>query len=240
MICKQSLIHAADRCLAVGCHNRKRPRVVAVSCFMLLHITPRLYLGGEVERMHVFSLVDVTIDKFGLVLREGRDLVARRPYPNKDYLVACRKTGQRAIDGIFIETIDRTPSFTVVTRWAMDCDQVLTHKVNYKVIDTEFDAITDNMTFWYGTSESLGNWSSRWPVMDANTSPANSRPGMAALAQEQSGAIRMGEVDDILNCAGFLIQRTETFSLPTVEPDRLINSKINNRLPTLGNAFQSR
>ena len=61
------------------------------------------------------ALVDLQIDPLGIRLVGGDDLATRRPYPNKMYAVACRKQGQKAINGILIETakpveeLDYTP-----------------------------------------------------------------------------------------------------------------------------------
>ena len=66
---------------------------------MLIHITPRLLKPSSVGL--TCGLIDVEVPELGLMLKEGRELVARTPYPNKRYLVASRKQGLKAIVGLF-------------------------------------------------------------------------------------------------------------------------------------------
>jgi hypothetical protein len=72
---------------------------------MLLHIIPRLYASKENEPK--CALIDLYCPELNLRLRDGIELVARRPYPNKNYLVACRKMGHKAMEGLLIETQER-------------------------------------------------------------------------------------------------------------------------------------
>jgi hypothetical protein len=69
---------------------------------MLLHLIPRLYAFRSIE--DECSLIDFECPTLGIFLRNGHELVARRPYPNKNYLVGCRKVGQKAINGLLIES----------------------------------------------------------------------------------------------------------------------------------------
>lgn len=66
---------------------------------MLIHLIPNILA----DRSHVpCSLVDLTSPELGLNLIGGKELTARRPYPNKHYLVACRKVGQKAVNGFLV------------------------------------------------------------------------------------------------------------------------------------------
>ncbi|MBY0574242.1 MAG: hypothetical protein K2P84_11215, partial [Undibacterium sp.] len=91
---------------------------------MLIHITPSFYTceqsGANVE------LVDLRVDELGIHVRGGEDLVSRSPYPNKRYVVGCRKVGQKAINGILIETAEHVDIYTVVTRWAINAETIVT------------------------------------------------------------------------------------------------------------------
>lgn len=191
---------------------------------MLIHITPKLYLVYRNEAPHC-KLIDLTIEEMGLVLSGTSDLATRRPYPNKNYLVGCRKLGQKAIDGIFIETQNHVPSFTTVARWAVNADMVLTHRTNYIVLDNDFDAVSDNMKLWFATSPSLGSWSSRWPQCAMGLIPSSSEPRMDVWSPAIGGVGRQGEVNDNLASNGTIIERTETFRIPTIERDRLFGER---------------
>jgi len=199
---------------------------------MLIHTTPRFYTceqsGPDVE------LVDLKINELGVFLRGGKDLTARRPYPNKRYVVACRKTGQKAIDGILFETSTKVPSFTVETRWAIHAEIIAAHRVRYVVLDDDFDAVTDNMGLWYAMSEGLGGWRSRWPEAHKDAVPASAQPRMQLSAEPQ----RPGRVA-ISVTSPQTFERSETFPVPTVERERLLSRRsFDERIPTIDSAFK--
>lgn len=178
--------------------------------------------------------------KLKLVLTGSRDLATRRPYPNKNYLVGCRKLGQKAIDGIFIETQQHLWAFTTIARWAVNADAVVSHRTNYIVLDEDFDAVSDNMTLWYATDEGLGSWGTRWPECAKSLIPASSEPRMDIWPVNMGGAKSEGDVNDILARNGLIIERNETFKIPTIERDRLFGKHAKNeRFPSMEAAFQS-
>lgn len=204
---------------------------------MLIHITPRIYQGP-----HGFfdvELVDVRIDQFGLHLRGGVEVAARKPYPNKQYHVACKKVGQKAICGILLDVGERPKSFVATTRWAVNADRIVVHRVEYVLLDEEFDTATDNMILWHAMSASLGGWSSRWPKLDPDACPANAQPRMDILPPAHSGAKRVGEVADTFGPDGLLAERAEVFRLPTIERERFLSRKVNDRLPSPEMAFSA-
>lgn len=206
---------------------------------MLIHLSPRLYVQGV--HPDACALIDLRIDALGLHIRNGRELVARRPYPNKRYLVACRKVGQKAINGIFIDTPRGAQEFTSVTRWAVETERIITHRTKYILRDNDFDATTETMHLWYSTCESLGGWSSRWHEMPKDATPANAQPRMDTLAASQGGARRVGEVQDTVSPDGWIIERNETCRLPTVERERLLGKwAAMDRLPLLEAAFHAK
>ena len=89
---------------------------------MLLHLSPTLCNEGQ-----AVALVDVHVLPFGLRLVGGVDVVARRPYPNKTYHVACRKVGRKAVRGIllaalayFILPLDAVPDFLLLFGFSDD------------------------------------------------------------------------------------------------------------------------
>ncbi|WP_257385926.1 DUF6012 family protein, partial [Xanthomonas phaseoli] len=83
---------------------------------MLIHLSPRLFEPQGIPTR--CELIDIAIAPFGLLLRNGIEVVARRPYPNKRYQVACRKIGRMAMNGLLIEAAGTVDAFRVVTRWA--------------------------------------------------------------------------------------------------------------------------
>lgn len=201
---------------------------------MLLHIIPRLYVA-EPDAPQC-DLIDFHCPDLGLKLRSGIELVARRPYPNKRYQVACRKVGQKAMQGILIETAGRVREFTTLTRWAVGGDRVVNHQVQYFVIDDDFDAVTDSMVLWSGMSPSLGGWSRRWPSVAENWTPAAAQPRMELVSRERSG-----HYADRLDAAGRVVERSEVYQVPTVERERVLfrsKSDIYDRIPTADMAFR--
>jgi len=198
---------------------------------MLIHATPRFFTceqsGPNVE------LIDLRINEIGVFLQGGKDLTTRRPYPNKRYVVACRKSGQKAIDGILFETGGTVPSFTVETRWAIHAEFIATHRVRYVVLDDDYDAVTDNMVLWYAMSEGLGGWRSRWPEAHKDSVPASAQPRMQLSTEPQRTSpvtVRMTGPQSY--------ERVETFSVPTVERERLLSRRINDRIPAIESAFK--
>lgn len=203
---------------------------------MLIHLIPKIYLPLDCE----CELIDLTINELGLVLVGGKDITARKPYPNKRILVGCRKTGQKAIDGIFVETAQHLNSFTVITRWKFDYDEsrVITHQVNYIVLDDDFETISASMSLWYAASSGLGGWSSRWPECYSTTYPCYAEPQMDVLPHNKGGSERDGEVIDILDECEFIINRTETFKIPTIERERLFGERAKHeRFPAMDSIY---
>lgn len=201
---------------------------------MLLHIVPRLYASRANEPQ--CDLIDFHCPALGLKLRNGVELTAGRPYPNKNYLVACRKVGQKAMNGFLIETTERVREFTTLTRWAVGGDRVVNHQVQYFVLDDELDAITECMVLWHGMSPSLGGFARRWPSIAEDWTPAAAQPRMELVSRERSG-----HYADRVDHAGRIIERSEVFQLPTVERERVLfqsKTSLYERNPTADMAFQ--
>jgi hypothetical protein len=180
---------------------------------MLIHVRPRLY-----SQVLTAEIVDLSIEKFGLNLVGGVDLVTKRPYPNKGYHVASRKVGRRSVDGLFIEVPARIDEFTMVTHWLHSYGNVAEHVVHYKVLDGEFDAISDDATMWYGYSSSLGGWSPRWPE---GVRPTPVRYEHMMTLESALNCDR--KIDIEYDHSGIACFREETFPLPTLERERVIN-----------------
>ncbi|KIZ48457.1 hypothetical protein UM91_22020 [Pseudomonas oryzihabitans] len=196
---------------------------------MLLHIIPRLYTHRGSEPP--CELIDFHCPALGLRLRNGIDIVARRPFPNKNYQVACRKIGQKAWNGFMIETNERVREFTTLTRWAVGGERVVNHQVQYIILDDEFDAISGDMLLWHGTSE----WSQRYPQVAEQWSPASAHPRMELTPSE-----RNGHYADRLDSRGRIVERSEVFQVHTLERERIQNVAgriLSDRIPPTEPAF---
>lgn len=201
---------------------------------MLIHISPRFYTGNHNIPV---QLVDVTIEPLGVVLREGVELAMCQPYPNKHFYVACRKVGHEATNGLLLDLgPKRVKEFEVVTRWAVFAGDVVTHRVKHVVLDEEFDAVSTNMILWHAMSKGLGGWESRMPSLPDNASPASHMPRMAIMPEDREQ--RTGDVTDRLNRSGMITERHEVFFMPTIQPLRLQNFRLDNRLPKFQDAFE--
>ncbi len=143
---------------------------------MLLHIRPRLF-----SPFRDVAIVDLQINDLRLA---GEDVTARRPYPNKRYAVACRRQGQKAIDGILIETENPVDELQYTARWAVEATLVVTHQIHYKLLDHDFDAASEDMTLWYACSADLGGWSKRWPAEVEGIPPLYAEPMMEVVPRE--------------------------------------------------------
>ncbi|ENA27175.1 hypothetical protein HMPREF1487_09388 [Pseudomonas sp. HPB0071] len=198
---------------------------------MIIHITPSFLAcsqsGSNCE------LVELVLPEFGLTLKGGVDIVTRRPYPNKRYQVACRKKGQTAVIGIFIETKERVSEFTSIARWSIGAERIATHEVNYIILDNEHDAASDDMARWYSWSHEGQMFEVRWPEVSKHWSPASARP-RAQLTQlpKRNGLIADSIVD------GVITRRVETFHMHTLERERVLASRSWAKcVPTLDSAF---
>lgn len=191
---------------------------------MLLHIRPRLY-----SRFEKVALIDLEIPQLGLRLRGDIDLVTRRPYPNKFYAVACRKMGRKAVDGILIQTDRPCAGFQCIVRWAIDASLVVTHRVDYTLLDQDFDFASDDMTLWH---------EDRWPTWADGISPLLAEPKMEILVP----TTREPTVNthDRLDRDGYICERQQAFHMPTIERSRLSDARefsLNDRIPEIGSAF---
>lgn len=203
---------------------------------MLIHIVPKLF---EPPFAVTSEIMDVSIPECGLVLAGGKDVIARRPFPNKRYLVACRKTGQKAMGGILIEVNGSLQTYTVITRWLVN-GEVITHFVEHDVLDQEFDTVSDNMILWYARYGTT--WQMRWPECYTEA-PVARQPAMDVLTSLRNGLTRPEEVLDVVDEENQrVILRIEPFKLHTIERERLLNEteRSNYRIPGIKDAFNAK
>jgi hypothetical protein len=217
----------------------------------LLHIRPQFFRTF----LESVELVDMALEPLGLKLKGGVDVIARRPYPNKGYLVACRREGRKAVEGILVDMHDAPGMLVSTTRWAIDAQLVVTHQVHYQLLDREFDAASDDMTLWYAcepenigvSPDSFKGWSNRRPAWTNDLAPYLLEPKMAIMAiprRDQEKALEAQtrtRTVDIANEKGLCIERSQHFALPTIERERIttLNAITRSmRLPAIGSAFR--
>ncbi|EGR0437968.1 hypothetical protein FDE29_13795 [Vibrio parahaemolyticus] len=204
---------------------------------MLLHLVPQImnrYSNVELE------LIDVQIPELNVTLTGGKDLVVRKPFPNKSYHVACRKVGRKAVHGLYLEVDKQLTNFSVITRWQAKCanwtdeqEKALIHRVNYTVADTDFDVISDDHTMQYAQFE----FESRWLTDFRIDPPVNTKPRMDLLICEYhkrgENISLKDEYKDVV-----MVNRVEDITIPTIEKERLMKrGELDDRLPTLEQRF---
>jgi hypothetical protein len=194
----------------------------------LIHITPQFVAPQDLQTL---DLVDITCTELGLNLKNGQEVTVRRPWQNKKYRVVCRKTGQKAISGIMVERREIPKEFTVVTRWTLQADDILTHTVRYLVTDTDFDFVSDQISMW-GRSGCM-TYPSRVPTDQEYGYPAETQPQMGLVPYEN----RKGLIKEEPGVMGLLIGRHETLHVPTLERSRLERYARADRLPDPSLAF---
>jgi hypothetical protein len=197
---------------------------------MLLHIRPRLF-----SPFKNVALIDLEIHPLGMRLRGGVDLITRRPYPNKRYAVACRKKGHKAIDGLLIETAAPLDKLTTTARWAIEAAMTVTHQVHYTLLDHDFDTASDDMMFWYGRGFESGGWSNRCPASAKGVAPGPRAPMMEVVPPDSGRPA----TEDILDGQGRISRRLQTFAMPTIERERVLKPRFNDRVPPLETAFRA-
>jgi hypothetical protein len=202
---------------------------------MLIHITPRMYIPHRVASCELASL---NIKEFGLKLTE-KDLMARKPYPNKRFWVACRRKGQRAISGILLTTDLPVTSFTVEAHWVIDGhQQPFTHVTNYRVLDSAHELVSDNMLLWYSFESRGEEWESRWAPAYKHLSPAQASPKMEIFPRQRGADPAEKHRRDTLGVEGFIEQRSEDFQMLTLEPERLFSPRtFSDRMPSRDSAI---
>jgi len=200
---------------------------------MLIHLAPQ-FLTDENSGPNV-EVQTVRIPELDLTLQGGVDLVTRRPYPNKRYQVACRRKGQKAIDGFFIATDARIDRLTVLSNWLINNTEVVTHELHLTVMDEDFQGVTTALKLFHATSHTLGGWSSRWPDHLDEITPASGTPRMETNSRTKKGNIQ----DRYAN--GRISHRKEVLVVPTVEEERLmVDASWVDRMPSVEDAFHAK
>lgn len=200
---------------------------------MLLHLQPRLY-----SPCRNVAIVDLAIEPFGLRLAGGVELATGRPYPNKHYAIAYRKNKTRkAFNGILIEIPGPVDEWHMTARWSVEAEIVVTHHVDYRLLDHDFDTASEDQTLWYAACAELGGWSNRWPSPDLR----QSRVMMEVVPREYHEREKPVTYRDTLDHErGLIVQRCQAFDMPTIERGRLTKPLISDaeRMPPFESAFR--
>ncbi len=196
---------------------------------MLLHIRPQL-----LSPFRNVTLIDLDIEPLDIHLVGGRDLRTGRPYRNKYYAVACRKQGHKAMEGILIEAKAFVDEFHYTARWAIEAEFAVTHRVHYRVLDKEFDAASDSMILWHRCCEELGGWSSRFPQRAEKTVPMVTEPVMEVEPETVDPRRQSKDVVE----AGWIVSRHECFAMPTIERERVLQTRLGQRIPPAEMVFR--
>jgi Family of unknown function (DUF6012) len=195
----------------------------------IYHLRPRIFCPGLAAQ-----LIDLRIDRLGIHLRAD-ELATGRPYRNKWYKVGRRRIGRKAVDGILLDLSQWPPDFQLSAQWAIEAEYVATHNVTYKLLDKDFTAASDDMTKWYATAgwDWQRKFENRFPEASKSRFPRN-EPCMEVMPKKAWPG-------DILDRRGLLIERTEVFALPTIEPERFLGDEYPRdriALPTLAMALK--
>jgi hypothetical protein len=201
---------------------------------MLLHLHPRLY-----SPFKKVELIDLEISPLDLQLVGGVDIATRRPYPNKRYAVGCRKQGKKAINGLLIETAKPLDEFLVVARWLIQASLEVTHCVHYRVLDHDFDAASESMLLWAASLQEGGRITEdRTPAWAKSATRVRGEPMMEVIAATSVDHARQDILDEV--AGGWIISRCETFSIPTIDRERITKPEFGDRMPPLSAVFHER
>lgn len=224
VICSRHALLFPVRCQAFHTHRIERQ----LYSRMLYHLRPRLF-----ALLQTVELIDVALEPLGLVLRGGIDLATRRPYANKHYAVACRRQGRKAVDGILIEAPAPVDVLHYVARWAVDAASIVTHHVDYVLLDRDFDTATDDMILWLACDNGPNEWPNRTPAWAEGQSPASAETIMEVVPG------RWNRGSDMVNANGRIVERYQEFKMPTIERERLMQAPFRiDRRPAYEAAFR--
>ena len=112
---------------------------------MLIHIVPNL--KTTLATRFPFRIQGLECPELGVELNGETDLVTRRPYSDKSFLVACRTVGHQITEGIFLKTTSRIHTFTVITRWKTAGHRLMIVRSHYLILDSIHEAVTEHRKF---------------------------------------------------------------------------------------------
>jgi len=206
---------------------------------MLVHFRPRISAWSNWVQIY-----DVHIKPFDLVLLGGKEIKSCRPRQSEPLIVACNRRGPDGIDGLLMD-IPECREFEVVSRWQVDEGVLVEHNVEYKIVDSDFDTVSDDKSLWLSTEEVrrwprlqgafLQSWQKRSSTRFVNVEPLMEITRTAKGCRNDSTYIdnETWGTDRVSASLGIIISRTQGFLMPTIERGRLIRNPINPLLPGL-------
>jgi hypothetical protein len=105
---------------------------------------------------------------------------------------------------------------------AVEAAAFLTHKIDYTILDQNFDAATSSMVLWRACGKEFGGWSDKQLAEMRQAPPIYAEPSMEAPVTHAS-LERPWIHDKFDEVTEFISLRRETFSMPTVERNRILN-----------------
>lgn len=203
---------------------------------MLIHITPRLYRPLEVGFVGQCSLKQVRIPELDLVLLGGEHLRTGTPWPNKHYYCGGPKKSRKQLFGFLVETRGNVDSLTVICEWELDYwegkSQTVEHTTKIIVLDEEHDAISTDVCYWHGMSDSLGGWERRIPESMPDAAPMWVNPCMWLFPDTRQAGILESE----MNTEGVVTRCVQRLEVPTIQRERFRTYGCD-RFPGLETAF---
>lgn len=207
---------------------------------LVAHFSPRLYSRYEV----VAELFSFSSQELGLNLMGGKDLLAARPFRNQGYLVPHPANSEKPTNGFLVKLNRRVKTFSTTTTWMVrqpgepaDDARIVSHILDYEILDEEFDAISDAMILWYARSGT--QYKDRFPKnMPTGWSPSNAQPCLELTPMSRKSEVNM-------NVAGHgeraTIEQREAVRMHTIELSRITDgwpgSEVEDIMPPLETIF---
>ena len=197
---------------------------------MLIHITPQFYAQPN-GHFHIAEcrLLSLQIQKLDVELKSS-ELVTRKPFPNKNYWVGSRNIGRKALEGLLFETPAHVPEFTAVARWIVNEEHIVTHEIQYRVLDQELDSVSDNITLWNAGRMKERDYPSRWP-QSTDWKPGVAKPRMEIFHLPEEAHPLRQHVRDTISASKLITLRQETLEMPTIERSRITSMDWSVRMP---------
>lgn len=207
---------------------------------MLIHVTPKIYIPNGFSIHNKIELVDLRIPEFGIHLRGGLELDARKPFPNKHLLVCCLNVGRKAMEGLLFETQNFIDQYSCVVRWAINAERVVSHCVEYRVTDSEYGLVSDKMLLWSKSKNEQFEFKCRYPEEHKNSIPVDAQPRMDVLKTSTGERIHSNNFIQDQFESNLITYRKEVLFCPTLEPERYLHSIWNDgRFPAKESAIKS-
>lgn len=159
--------------------------------------------------------------ELNLHLVGGKDLKLGRPYPNRHYQVATKRSQRKHYNGIVLNdtSLKVGSEFTVTATWAIESLKLeLVHVVSYLVVDGDSDGnlLSTCMLTWGKTPVSS---TSVVPDFHSQRSNLIEQPCMEVCRTPSLERLKR-VVDKRCSNTGYVIQREEPAHLPVISHDR--------------------